>query len=100
MQAKSSFFVLKLSTWPQLIAFHFGAFEVNPLVGRLTRCLVPPVGYEPLRWSPYSLLCACETGVGGKSVYLGSFAGTRLSCSFSPTVFRSLPIRGCDANAT
>ena len=34
MQAKSSFFVLQaLDLATILVAFHFGAFEVNPLVG-------------------------------------------------------------------
>ena len=45
MQAKSSFFVLQaLDLATTLIAFHFGAFEVNPLVGRLTMLLSPTGG--------------------------------------------------------
>jgi hypothetical protein len=45
MQAKSSFFVLQaLDLATTLIAFHFGAFEVNPLVGRLTTQLGPTGG--------------------------------------------------------
>ena len=45
MQAKSSFFVLQaLDLATTLIAFHFGAFEVNPLVGRLTTLLGPTGG--------------------------------------------------------
>ena len=45
MQAKSSFFVLQaLDLATTLIAFHFGAFEVNPLVGRLTMLLGPTGG--------------------------------------------------------
>jgi hypothetical protein len=45
MQAKSSFFVLQaLDLATTLIAFHFGAFEVNPLVSRLTTLLGPTGG--------------------------------------------------------
>jgi len=45
MQAKSSFFVLQaLDLATTLIAFHFGAYEVNPLVGRLTTLLGPTGG--------------------------------------------------------
>src|SRR5438132_4755673 len=45
MQAKSSFFVLQaLDLVTTLVAFHFGAFEVNPLVGRLTTLLGPTGG--------------------------------------------------------
>jgi hypothetical protein len=45
MHAKSSFFVLQvLDLVTTLIAFHFGAFEVNPLVGRLTVLLGPTGG--------------------------------------------------------
>ena len=45
MQAKSSFFVLQaLDLATTLMAFHFGAFEVNPLVGRLTMLLGPTGG--------------------------------------------------------
>ena len=45
MQAKSSFFVLQaVDLATTLIAFHFGAFEVNPLVGRLTTLLGPTGG--------------------------------------------------------
>jgi hypothetical protein len=45
MQAKSSFFVLQaLDLATTLVAFHFGAFEVNPLVGRLTTLLGPTGG--------------------------------------------------------
>ena len=37
LNAKSSFIVLQaLDLITTLVAFHFGAFEVNPLVGRLT----------------------------------------------------------------
>lgn len=37
LDAKSSFIVLQaLDLITTLVAFHFGAFEVNPLVGRLT----------------------------------------------------------------
>ena len=45
IQAKSSFFVLQaLDLATTLVAFHFGAFEVNPLVGRLTTLLGPTGG--------------------------------------------------------
>jgi hypothetical protein len=45
MQAKSSFFVLQgLDLVTTLVAFHFGAFEVNPLVHRLTTLLGPAGG--------------------------------------------------------
>ena len=45
MQAKSSFFVLQaLDLATTLIAFQFGAFELNPLVGRLTTLLGPTGG--------------------------------------------------------
>jgi Domain of unknown function (DUF5658) len=38
LQGKSSFFVLQaLDLATTLVAFHYGAFEVNPLVGHLTR---------------------------------------------------------------
>ena len=44
-QAKSSFFVLQgLDLVTTLVAFHLGAFEVNPLVGRLTTLLGPTGG--------------------------------------------------------
>jgi hypothetical protein len=37
LNAKSSFIVLQaLDLITTVVAFHFGAFEVNPLVGRLT----------------------------------------------------------------
>jgi hypothetical protein len=42
LQAKSSFVVLQvLDLATTLVAFHFGAFEVNPLVGHLTAVLGP-----------------------------------------------------------
>jgi hypothetical protein len=45
LQARSSFFVLQVfDLVTTLIAFHFGAFEVNPLVGRLTAVLGPTGG--------------------------------------------------------
>ena len=45
LQARSSFFVLQaLDLVTTLIAFHFGGFEVNPLVGRLTTVLGPTGG--------------------------------------------------------
>lgn len=45
MQAKSSFFVLQaLDLSTTLIAFYFGAFEVNPLVGRLITLFGPTGG--------------------------------------------------------
>jgi hypothetical protein len=45
IQARSCFFVLQaLDLVTTLIAFHFGAFEVNPLVGRLTTLLGPTGG--------------------------------------------------------
>ena len=43
--ARSSFIVLQvLDLVTTLIAFHFGAFEVNPLVGRLTTIFGPAGG--------------------------------------------------------
>src|ERR1700675_120589 len=43
--AKSSFIVLQaLDLATTLVAFHFGAFEVNPLVGRLTAAFGPAGG--------------------------------------------------------
>jgi hypothetical protein len=45
LQAKSSFVVLQLlDLLTTLAAFHFGAFEVNPLVGHLTTLLGPAGG--------------------------------------------------------
>jgi hypothetical protein len=45
LQAKSSFIVLQvLDLVTTMVAFHFGAFEVNPLVGRLTTLLGPTGG--------------------------------------------------------
>jgi hypothetical protein len=45
LQARSSFMVLQaLDLVTTLVAFHFGAFEVNPLVGRLTTVLGPTGG--------------------------------------------------------
>jgi hypothetical protein len=45
IQARSSFFVLQaLDLVTTLVAFHFGAFELNPLVGRLTTLLGPTGG--------------------------------------------------------
>jgi len=45
LQAKSSFIVLQvLDLLTTLLAFHFGAFEVNPLVGRLVSVLGPAGG--------------------------------------------------------
>jgi hypothetical protein len=42
LDAKSSFVVLQaLDLITTLAAFHFGAFEVNPLVGRLTTLFGP-----------------------------------------------------------
>ena len=42
LTARSSFIVLQvLDLTTTLIAFHYGAFEVNPLVGRLTRIFGP-----------------------------------------------------------
>jgi Domain of unknown function (DUF5658) len=44
-QAKSSFIVLQaLDLVTTLIAFHFGAFEMNPLVAKLTTVLSPAAG--------------------------------------------------------
>jgi hypothetical protein len=44
-QARSSFFVLQgLDLITTLLAFHFGAFEVNPVVARLTTVLGPAGG--------------------------------------------------------
>ena len=80
MQAKSSFFVLQaLDLATTLVAFHFGAFEVNPLVGRFTTLLGPMAGYLLVRWSRCSSLCdygnCCGWRIGFTSV---SFAGTHL----------------------
>ena len=45
VSAKYSFIVLQgLDLLTTLIAFHFGAFEVNPLVGRLTTTFGPMDG--------------------------------------------------------
>jgi hypothetical protein len=45
LQTKSSFIVLQvLDLVTTLVAFHFGAFEVNPLVGHLTVVLGPTGG--------------------------------------------------------
>ena len=45
LHAKSSFFVLQaLDLSTTLIAFYFGAFEVNPLVGRLITLFGPAGG--------------------------------------------------------
>jgi hypothetical protein len=45
LQARSSFIILQvLDLATTLVAFHFGAFEVNPLVGRLTVVLGPAGG--------------------------------------------------------
>ena len=45
LQAKSSFIALQvLDLLTTLVAFHFGAFEVNPLVGHLTAALGPTGG--------------------------------------------------------
>ena len=45
LTARSNFIVLQvLDLTTTLIAFHFGAFEVNPLVGRLTNILGPAGG--------------------------------------------------------
>ena len=45
LQAKSIFFVLQgLDLITTLVAFHFGGFEVNPLVGRLTMFVGPTGG--------------------------------------------------------
>jgi len=45
LQAKSSFIVLQaLDLVTTLVAFHFGAFEVNPLVGHLTAVFGPTGG--------------------------------------------------------
>jgi Domain of unknown function (DUF5658) len=45
LQAKSSFIALQvLDLVTTLIAFHFGAFEVNPLVARFTSSLGPTAG--------------------------------------------------------
>ena len=42
LQAKSSFLVLQaLDLVTTLVAFHLGAFEVNPLVGQLTTIFGP-----------------------------------------------------------
>ena len=44
-QAKSSFVVLQvLDLVTTLIAFHFGAFEMNPQVAKLTTVLSPTAG--------------------------------------------------------
>ena len=45
LHARSSFIVLQtLDLVTTLVVFHFGAFEVNPLVGRLTIVLGPAGG--------------------------------------------------------
>jgi hypothetical protein len=45
LTARSSFIVLQvLDLTTTLIAFHYGAFEVNPLVGRLTNIFGPTGG--------------------------------------------------------
>ena len=45
LQARSSFVVLQvLDLATTLVAFHYGAFEVNPLVGRLTTIFGPTGG--------------------------------------------------------
>jgi hypothetical protein len=45
LTARSSFIVLQvLDLTTTLIAFHYGAFEVNPLVGRLTNIFGPAGG--------------------------------------------------------
>jgi hypothetical protein len=45
MAARSTFIVLQLlDLGTTLIAFHFGAFEVNPLVGHLTKMFGPAGG--------------------------------------------------------
>ena len=45
LDGKSSFIVLQaLDLATTLVAFHFGAFEVNPLVGRLTGLFGPHRG--------------------------------------------------------
>ncbi len=45
LQARSSFFVLQaLDLFTTLIAFYFGAFEVNPLVSRLITLFGPTGG--------------------------------------------------------
>jgi len=45
LHSKSSFVVLQaLDLVTTLVAFHFGAFEVNPLVGRFTSAFGPTGG--------------------------------------------------------
>ena len=45
LQAKTSFIVLQaLDLVTTLVAFHFGAFEVNPVVGHLVAVLGPTSG--------------------------------------------------------
>ena len=45
LSARSSFIVLQvLDLTTTLIAFHYGAFEVNPFVGRLTNIFGPTGG--------------------------------------------------------
>lgn len=45
LTARSSFIVLQLlDLTTTLVAFHYGAFEVNPLVGRLTHIFGPTGG--------------------------------------------------------
>jgi Domain of unknown function (DUF5658) len=45
LQARSSFIVLQvLDLITTLVAFHYGAFELNPLVARLTNVLGPAGG--------------------------------------------------------
>ena len=45
LTSRSSFIVLQvLDLTTTLIAFHYGAFELNPLIGRLTKILGPTGG--------------------------------------------------------
>ena len=80
MQAKSSFFVLQaLDLATTLVAFHFGAFEVNPLVGRLTALLGPTGGVWQVRWWPCSSHCDYGNCCGWRTCFISvSFAGTHL----------------------
>ena len=101
MHAKSSFFVLQaLDLSTTLIAFYFGAFEVNPLVGLLITLFGPAGGVLASKVIAVLIALRLRKLIWVENLFLFwvSFAGTRLFCSFSPTVSRTLPIGGCDAN--
>ena len=79
LAARTSFIVLQvLDLITTLIAFHFGAFEVNPLVAHLTRIFGPELRLRSQSRPPLSsFFFGCESSCGSPTFFTSVWsAGT------------------------